>query len=640
MLAIQNLSFYFGSRIMYKEASLHIKPKNRIGLIGYNGAGKTTLLKLIYGDLTPDEGTISKPNDCTVGFLNQDMLSYDTDESILNVAMQAFEEVLQVQERIDLLLKEMETNYQEEHVSKLAALQEQLERLDGYAVKAKTEEILEGLGFTTEELDRPLRSFSGGWRMRVMLAKLLLQKPSVLMLDEPTNHLDLPSIQWLEQYISKYDGAVLIVSHDREFLDRTVNIIVEVSGGKLIQYSGNYSFFLKERAQRMEVQQNAFENQQQKIKQTEQFITRFRAKATKARQVQSKVKMLEKMDLVDEVQDDNPEFDLDFTFQQESGKVVSELVNVTKAYGENLIFKDSTLKIMRGDKIAFIGANGKGKSTMLRVIAGTEPIQQGESKLGHNVITAFYAQHQLEALTLTNEVLDELKQSGSEKTEQELRSILGAFLFRGEDVYKKVKVLSGGEKSRVALAKTLIEQANFLMLDEPTNHLDIQSVNVLIQALQAYEGTYVVVSHDRHFISHIANKIWYIENDIVKEFLGNYDEYCLFMEQKMLAEQEEQAVEKPKKSEKKQRSDADRKAFQRELKKAEKALEQTEEKVMEKEEELEELEAQLADPSLYEDPEKMAQLTKGYEALKQELEQLHQDWEELAEKLEEMQEQE
>ncbi|MEH0155082.1 ABC-F family ATP-binding cassette domain-containing protein [Limibacter armeniacum] len=640
MLTIQNLSFHFGSRTMYDEASLHIKPKNRIGVIGFNGAGKTTLLKLIYGQLQPDGGTISKPNDCTIGFLNQDMLSYETGQSILEVTMEAFGDIITLQEDIDQILKEMETNYRDELVGELAKKQERFEAMDGYTAKAKAEAILEGLGFSTADLERPLRNFSGGWRMRVMLAKLLLQKPSVLMLDEPTNHLDLPSIQWLEQYISNYEGAVLIVSHDREFLDRAVNSIVEVAGGKLIQYSGNYTFYLQEREQRMEVQRNAFENQQQKIKQTEQFINRFRAKSTKARQVQSKVKMLEKMDMVDAVHEENPEMNLRFTFKQQSGKIVSEMKNVTKAYGENVIFRDSSLHIERGDKIAFIGANGKGKSTMLRVIDGSEPIQEGETKKGHNVITTFYAQHQLESLTLDNEILDELKQAGSEKTELELRTILGAFLFSGEEVNKKIKVLSGGEKSRVALAKTLISEANFLMLDEPTNHLDIQSVNVLIQALQQYEGTYIVVSHDRHFISHIANKIWYVENQEVKEFPGNYEEFCYFMEQREAEQQGTDSTQssKPKK-EKKQRSDSERKEWQKKVNQTKKKLEKAEELVMELEEKKEALEGELANPEIFSDSKKLQELNATYEQTKSDLETANEDWENLMLELEELEEQ-
>lgn len=639
MLAIQDLTFHFGSRTMYQDTSLTIHPKNRIGIIGYNGAGKTTLLKLIYGDLQPDGGSISKPKDCTLGFLNQDMLSYETGASILHVAMEAFGNITELQDKIDALLKEMETNYQEKQIEELGKLQERFEQLGGYSVKSKTEEILEGLGFSTADLEKPLRSFSGGWRMRVMLAKLLLQKPSVLMLDEPTNHLDLPSIQWLENYISSYEGAVLIVSHDREFLDRAVNIIVEVNSGKLIPYSGNYSFYLQEREQRMEIQKNAFENQQQKIKQTEQFINRFRAKATKARQVQSKAKMLDKMERIEDVVDDNPEMNLRFSFSQQSGKIISDLQNVTKAYGDNLIFKDSSLMLERGDKVAFIGANGKGKSTLLRVIDGSEPIQQGEVKKGHNVISTFYAQHQLESLTVDNEILDELKQAGSEKTEQELRTILGAFLFTGEDVYKKIKVLSGGEKSRVALAKTLISEANFLMLDEPTNHLDIQSVNVLIQALNAYEGTYIVVSHDRHFVNQIANKIWYIEDQIVKMYPGSYAEYNEWQAKRASEKAEEQtAVKKAKaaKKPKKERSDSETRELQKKIKQLKNKVAKVEDEIMNFEMTIEECETQLGDPEIYQNATKLQEVNDLYEKTKKQLEQANETWEELAEELDEL----
>lgn len=638
MLDIQNLSFHYGSRTLYDEASLHIKPKNRIGLIGMNGTGKTTLLKLINGDLTPDGGNISKSNETTIGFLNQDQLSYQSDDSILNVALQGFEKQLEIQKQIDKVLAQMETNYEEKLVDKLANLQERFALLDGYSIHSKAEEILEGLGFKTEELSRPLHTFSGGWRMRVMLAKLLLQKPSVLMLDEPTNHLDLPSIQWLESYLNNYEGAVVIVSHDREFLDRAVNIIVEVSGGKLNLYSGNYTFYLEEKELRNEIQRNAFKNQQQQIKQTERFIERFRSKATKARQVQSKVKMLDKLDKVDDVIEENIDLDIRFTFNQQPGKIVITLSDIEKSYGENQVLKDTDLMIERGDKIAFIGANGKGKSTLLRIIAGTEQ-HNGVREPGYNVIKAFYAQHQLEALHVENEILQELRESGSEKTEMELRSILGCFLFSGDDVFKKIKVLSGGEKSRVALAKTLISQANFLLLDEPTNHLDIQSVNILIQALQQYTGTYLIVSHDRHFISKTATKIWYVEDQVVKEYPGDYTEFNRWYTQRQetLATQKtavkQGKVNTPKKQ-KKQISPTEQSRLKKELNTVQKKLQQVEKEVMDLETKIKVNEDEMAKPSVYGDPYKLAEVNEAYEKQKQQLEQKNTEWENLAEEVE------
>ncbi|MDE2393488.1 MAG: ABC-F family ATP-binding cassette domain-containing protein [Cytophagales bacterium] len=528
MLSISNLNFYFGSRALYEGASLHIKPKTKIGLIGANGTGKSTLLRLISGEYTPDGGTISKSGDCTIGFLNQDLLSYQTDDSILNVAMQAFEKQLELQKDIDKVLHKMETNYEDKDIDVLAKLQEEFERLDGYTIQSRTEEILEGLGFSTSDLDRPLKLFSGGWRMRVMLAKLLLQKPALLLLDEPTNHLDLPSIEWVEKYIHDYEGSIVVVSHDRYFLDRTIDNIAEVSGAKITLYPGNYSFYMEEKALRNEIQKGAFENQQSQIRQTERFIERFKAKASKARQVQSRVKALDKIEIIDDVVDEKAKVNFKFNFGTEPGRFILFLENISKAFGEKVILKNTSATINRGDKIALIGANGKGKSTLLRIISGTEPIE-GERRTGHNVIESFFAQHQLESLTVENTLIEELKATGTTKTEMELRSVLGCFLFSGEEVFKKIKVLSGGEKSRVALAKVLISEANFLLLDEPTNHLDMQSVNILIQALQQYEGTYVVVSHDRYFVSNIANKIWYIEDHEIKEYPGSFDEYETWM---------------------------------------------------------------------------------------------------------------
>ena len=643
MLAINNLSYYIGSRPIYEEANLHIKPKDKIGLIGLNGTGKTTLLRLIDGEYTADGGEISKANDCSVGYLNQDLLSFQSDDSILHVAMQAFEEALKIEHQIEKVLKQMETDYDDKLVDKLAKLQEQFEMLEGYSLQAKAEEILEGIGFSTQDLKRPLREFSGGWRMRVMLAKLLLEKPSLLMLDEPTNHLDLPSIQWIENYLRSYEGAVIVVSHDRQFLDNTVTSIVEVANQQLNVYAGNYSFYLEERELRREIQQNAYENQQQKIRQTERFIERFRAKSTKAKQVQSRVKALNRLDKVDEVVDENAAVNFRFNFKKQSGRFVVEMNNVSKSYGDLQIIKNSTRAIERGDKIALIGANGKGKSTLLRIIAGTEKVE-GESKLGYNVDMGFFAQHQLEALNVSNDMLTELKQAGSEKTEQELRGVLGCFLFSDEEVFKKIKVLSGGEKSRVALAKTLIGEANFLLLDEPTNHLDMQSVNILIQALQQYQGTCIIVSHDRFFISQVANKIWYIENKEVKEYPGTYDEYAYWQQQRSAQESSAQqqanlAEEKLKpKATPAQSPDKNQQEYrekQKELKRLQSELDKTEKRVMELEEQKDKLEHELAKPHVYGNVALLEESTQKFEAVEKELNEANQQWEMLVTQVEE-----
>ncbi|WMJ74921.1 ABC-F family ATP-binding cassette domain-containing protein [Cytophagaceae bacterium ABcell3] len=634
MLSISDLSFYFGSRPLYENVSLHIKPKDKIGLIGANGTGKSTLLKLITGDYTPDSGEITKSNDCSIGFLNQDLLSYQTDDSILLVAMQAFERELELQSKIDKVLLEMEKDYKDELVEKLAKYQEEFEALDGYTIQSKAEEILEGLGFSTNDLKKPLRTFSGGWRMRVMLAKLLLMKPSILMLDEPTNHLDLPSIQWVEQYLEKYEGAVIVVSHDRQFLDNTVKTIVEVTQQSLNVYAGNYSFYLEEKALRSEIQKNAYENQQSKIKQTERFIERFKAKASKARQVQSRVKALEKMDMIEDVIDENAKVHFRFNFNTQPGKILYEFKDLGKKYGENVILKDTNISIERGDKIALVGANGKGKSTMLRIIAGDEDIQ-GKRSEGYNVITSFFAQHQLEALDLESTILDELKTMGTAKSETELRSILGCFLFSGDDVFKKIKILSGGEKSRVALAKTLVSEANFLLLDEPTNHLDIQSVNILIQALEQYEGSYVVISHDRHFISQVANKIWFIEDQVLKEYPGSFNEFSTWMqkreaERKALPESEPQVVQEKSKP---KPSTASSNGKDKELKSVQNDLSKCEALIAELEQKKADIEEKLADPKVFGNPDILAEHTQKYEQLKKELDNENHKWEQLAEQI-------
>lgn len=624
MLNINNLSFYFGGRAIFEDANLQVKPKDKIGLIGLNGKGKSTLLKLMVGEYQPDAGSISKSGDCTIGFLNQDLLSYQTGDSILTVAMEGFERELQLQKEIDSVLHEMETNYRDELVEKLGELQHEFDLLDGYTIQSKAEEILEGLGFRTEDLSKPLREFSGGWRMRVMLAKLLLSKPSVLLLDEPTNHLDLPSIQWVEKYISNYENAVIVVSHDRQFLDNVCNITVEVTHNKLVYYPGNYSFFVEEKALRNEIQKGAFENQQAQIRQTERFIERFKAKATKARQVQSRVKALNRMELIDDVIDETAKVHFRFKFGTQPGRNVMEMNHVSKAYGDKVILKNTSATIERGDKIVLIGANGKGKSTLLRIIAGTEPIL-GERKLGHNVNFSFYAQHQLESLHLEETLLEELKYADGSKSETELRSVLGCFLFTGDEVFKKIKVLSGGEKSRVALAKILISEANFLLLDEPTNHLDMQSVNILVQALDQYEGTYVVVSHDRHFISRVSNKVWYIEDHEIKQYPGSYEEFAIWMEEqgKTLDEPVKKAARPAAPAEKKVQVPAS----SADLKKLEKEIGQIEEEISQKEEEVAQLELEMTKEEIFSDENRLKQVNQRYTESKSRLEDLHELWE-------------
>ncbi len=634
MISISNISYFIGGRALYENASMFVRPDDKIGLIGLNGRGKSTLLKLINGEMKLDAGSISKSKECTIGFLNQDLLSYQTDDAILTVAMEAFKAAVDTQRQIEKILHKLETEYSDELVEKLTKLQEKFEQLDGYTMQAKAEEVLEGIGFSTSDLHRPLKEFSGGWRMRVMLAKLLLEKPSLLMLDEPTNHLDLPSIEWVEHYLRTYDGAVIIVSHDRQFLDNVISKTVDVTQQQLVTYEGNYSFYLQEKEMREEIQQNAFDNQQAKIRQAERFIERFRAKASKARLVKSREKALDRMELVEEVIDDTAAVNFKFKFKQPSGRHVVTLRDVSKSYGSLNILQHTDAVIERGDKIALIGANGKGKSTLLRILSGTEPVQ-GERTIGYNVIQGFYAQHQLEALHVENEILEELKQAGSGKTEQELRGILGCFLFSDDDQFKKIKVLSGGEKSRVALAKTLISEANFLLLDEPTNHLDFISENILIQALEQYQGSFVVVSHNRYFISQIANKIWYIDNHQIKEYPGTYEEYEYWRQQNPVA-----STPPPKKSSSEPKAEPPRKpqspSNDQEIKKISKELKTVEDKIELLQKEKVRIEAELSKPEVYSNFERLGAFQGDFERTSKELEALNEKWEKLVTQIDEL----
>jgi len=631
MISINNLTFEIGSRALYDEANWHIKPGDKAGLIGANGTGKSTLLKLIVGDYKPTSGTISMAKDLKLGYLNQDLLSYHSDKSILHVAMEAFERQNQLHGEIEELLKKMETDYSDEILNKLSNKQMEFEALDGYHIEFKAHEILAGLGFSEDEQQRPLATFSGGWRMRVMLARILLQTPDILLLDEPTNHLDLPSIKWLENYLQAFDGAIVIVSHDRYFLDRIINKTVESRKGKLNLYAGNYSFYLEEKSQREEIQSNQFKNQQAKIKQEEKLIERFRAKASKAKMVQSRIKALDRMEKVDNVDDDNPEVNFSFKFSKPSGRHVVTIEDISKSYPNLEILRNTDGLIEKGDKIALIGANGKGKSTLLRIVADADNEFKGKSIKGHNVSQTFFAQHQLESLHLENSILQELVTFAPKHTETEIRSILGCFLFTGDDVFKKIKVLSGGEKSRVALAKALTADANFLVLDEPTNHLDMASVNILIQALQQYEGTLIVVSHDRYFLDHVANKIWFIEDKQIKEYPGTYEEYEIW-NAKRVYKPVEKEVKKVKEEPKKEKTPVTEDS-KRLLLKKNKELAALELKISEKQSLVSKLEHDLALEEIYSDAIKLQECTRNYNSEKANYEQLQKDWENLAEEI-------
>ena len=532
MLKISKLSFFLGNKQLYDDCSLEINDGEKIALIGPNGAGKSTLMKLITGELKPDSGTITLDKDVTLGFFNQNLLSYNTNASIKSVAMGAFDNILKLEEEVDEIGKKLEVDYSEDLYNRMMKIYQEIERLDGYKIESRTEVALELMGFKTSDLDRPLSDFSGGWRMRVMLAKILLEKPSLLMLDEPTNHLDIESIGWLEKYLIDYSGAFIIISHDRYFLDKVTKKTIELDNKKLVVYSGNYTYYEQEKERRVEENRKLFNTQQKKIDQLQDWIDKNKSKASKASQAKNMEKRIEKMDKVELIKIKKPKINFSFESKCQSGKIVVNLTNIEKSYGDNKIFNKSNGLICRNDKIAFIGANGKGKSTLLKLIyyhnqsdPNYEKLDSGSIEYGPNVIASYYAQHQLESLNLNNIIINELIEVNPSKKEDEIRQICGMFLFSKDDVYKKIDVLSGGEKARVALIKMLLTGANFLLLDEPTNHLDITTIDLLGQAINQYNGTCIVVSHDRHFVSTIATKIWYINDHVLKEYPGTYSEF-------------------------------------------------------------------------------------------------------------------
>lgn len=596
MLHIQNVSFEFGGNYLFRDIDWFIKPRERIGLIGKNGAGKSTLLKLIMGKYEVREGSINKSGGINLGYLSQDMISEDGDQTILDHAKQAFNRALFVQDELEKLYTLMETDPSDENIQKMADYQEEFDALDGYNIDNKTAEILEGLGFKTRDLNRPMKEFSGGWRMRVVLAKMLLEEPDIMLMDEPTNHLDLPSIEWLEGYLANYPGSVVIVSHDREFLNKMINKTAELSNHKLYLWDGNYDFYLKAKVERDDLLSRQAANQNQYIKEQEKFINRFKAKASKAKAVQSRIKMVDKIERIVEIDEDKSNLKIDFKVSKPSGKVVMGLNDIHQGFSNQTLFDGVNREIVRGDKIALIGANGTGKSTFLNIIAN-EIDFKGQRKEGHQVISSFYAQHQLESLHMDYEILEELQYDAPHKTEMELRNMLGCFLFGGDDVFKKIKVLSGGEKARVSLAKTLVSEANFLLLDEPTNHLDIDSIEIIIEALKRYEGTLIFVSHNRYFIEKLANKVWWIEDQDVKEYPGSYTEYLYKVQhaQEQVSTQISQKQRTNKKENKTSKDSWKQKDQQKEvLKKLHKRLEQKEEQLANAQNHLKKLENKLS----------------------------------------------
>ena len=675
MIQLNHVSLAFGGRFIFKDLTWTLKPNLSVGLIGPNGAGKSTLLRILAGRQNYDEGSIAVTGGATIGYLEQDVQEMPSDRSVKEEAMLAFTHVMKLQEREAVIMEEVEGGADHESdryanlLTELGKIQNQLVAHEAHRIESKSESVLTGLGFETKDLDRPLRSFSGGWRMRVALAKLLLQNPQFLLLDEPTNHLDIDSIDWLEKYLKDYSGTVVIVSHDRYFLDRMVTTTIELYNGSLTEYAGNYAFYLQEREERRALQRAAYENQQKHIAETQRFIERFRYKATKAKQVQSRVKMLDKLERIAPPPSDQASIMIRFPVPERSGRVVLELSDFSKHYiteeGRVDVFTGARgLHIERGDKIALVGRNGAGKSTLARILNGTEPFD-GARKLGYKVERTFFAQHQADTLELSDNILESMQAIANGQTETELRNILGAFLFTGDDVFKPIKVLSGGEKSRVALARTLLVPANFMILDEPTNHLDMQSINVLIEALQQYAGSFVVVSHDRHFLDQIVNKVWRAEDGHVSEYLGNYSEYTWQVEhgtasrvtngKKTVVNKNQNKKETPEK--KKSSGPKTKEQKRREAEERNRRFQQAKEKagikdprlnslsrlksehsslekqIEKKEARVTEIENQLADPEIYQDGEKSSSLMKDYQSEKSELESMYSKWEQMAELL-------
>ena len=525
MISIDNLTVSFGGWTLFDGISFLVNPKERIGLVGKNGAGKTTILKLIAGLQQPTSGAVTKTADCTIGYLPQQMQVADT-TTLLAETAKAFEEVLAIEAEIERLTAEIavRTDYESEEYEKLLhRLNDANDRyhiLGGDTRDADIEKTLLGLGFRREEFEKPTREFSGGWRMRIELAKLLLRRPSIFLLDEPTNHLDIESIQWLEEYLKNYNGAVLLISHDRAFLDNVTTRTIELSLGKIYDYKVPYSHFVELRAERRAQQLAAYQNQQRLIEKSEEFIEKFRYKPTKSNQVQSRIKQLDKLERIEVEEEDLATLNIKFPPAPRSGQIVADIKGVGKAFGDHRVFSGAEFTIHKGDKIALVGRNGEGKTTFARMLIGELEQSEGEIKIGANVSVGYYAQNQDDLMNGDFTVYDTLDRVAVGDIRTRLRDILGAFLFRGEDVDKKVKVLSGGERSRLAMARMMLEPHNLLVLDEPTNHMDMRSKDILKTALQKFDGTVVVVSHDREFLDGIVDKVYEFRDGGVREYLG------------------------------------------------------------------------------------------------------------------------
>jgi ATP-binding cassette subfamily F protein 3 len=634
MLNIHNLSVSFGGTYLFEEVTFRLGAGDRVGLVGKNGAGKSTMLKIISGEMPYDTGSIATEKEIRLGFLKQD-IDFIQGRTVLEEAYQAFEEIKLVEGKIEEINHQLvtRTDYESEAYSKLiedlSDHSHHYEILGGYNYVGETEKILLGLGFKREDFDMSTDTFSGGWRMRIELAKLLLQSNDVLLLDEPTNHLDIESIIWLEQFLRSYPGVVVIVSHDKMFLDNVTNRTIEISLGKIYDFNKPYSEYLVLRQEIREKQLATQKNQSKEIERTEKLIEKFRAKASKASMAQSLIKRLDKVDRIEVDEDDNSVMNISFPVSLSPGRVVIEAEGVTKKYGDKTILKDIDLLVERGSKIAFVGQNGQGKSTFIKAIV-KDIDYTGVIKLGHNVQLGYFAQNQAEYLDGEITLLETMERAATDSNRSKVRDMLGSFLFRGDDVEKKVKVLSGGERNRLALCKLLLQPINVLLMDEPTNHLDIKSKNVLKTALQKFEGTLLLVSHDRDFLQGMSNIVYEFKDHKIREYLGDINFYLEQRNMQNMREVEKKDVvkESPKEKENKQLSYEDQKknkTLQNRLSKIESQIKQLESDIQKDDKLLaQNFDKLMADASFF----------SAYENKKKELDKLLADWEVVQEEIE------
>jgi ATP-binding cassette subfamily F protein 3 len=644
LLDASGLSKSFGGRTLFSAVDLRLDAGDRLALVGPNGSGKTTLIKILAGEEQADTGEVRGRRGSSNGYLPQEV-EVDSSESLLDFVENVAGELREVQEGLAEAHKLLDGgDSSPELLVRYGHLQARYEYLGGYTLRSEARKILSGLGFSERDFSRPLNSFSGGWRMRSLLARILLKSPEIIFLDEPTNHLDIVTLEWLENFIRESKAGFLIVSHDVSFLNRVVNGVFALEKNGAVRTKGNYDRYVEERDLRLSQQRAAFERQQRKRADEERFIERFRSKNTKAKQVQSRIKRMEKEEVVapsEPFSSEKPA--IRFPQPERSGKDVVTLDGVVAGYGPNIIYKGLDFKLFRGDKAVFIGPNGAGKSTLLKLIAGVIAPSAGTVTFGHNVTRSYFSQHQMELLSPNRTVLEEILALPGYRTEREARSLLGGFLFSGDDVEKKVSVLSGGEKSRLVMAKLLIEPGNLLLLDEPTNHLDIDACETLKNALFEFGGTIAVITHDRDLINRVANKVIYVDGGRCEEYLGNYDDFLRARGSRAAAapsadtEPGESAVQKSSKGKEARKNAAkSREEFYRRTKPLRSRVEELEKKITEGEVRLAEVEAQLSDPGVYSDPKKAAELARERAGLESGISEASHEWEALALDLEEL----